>query len=151
MLETGCNWMGAALSIWMVTSLTYQWTLITRPEESTATLSEPTLVNPTFLVDQPGTYKVLLIVNDGMLDSGQDTMTVNVANLKPVFELFSNPDDPLLLLSETPDGEIIEYFGDKDREGFATALNTVRVQNAEGDTTRILLDVQGTPISNDNV
>jgi YVTN family beta-propeller protein len=49
--------------------LTYRWTLLTTPAGSAATLSDPHAAQPTFVVDQPGTYRVQLIVNDGVADS----------------------------------------------------------------------------------
>ena len=42
-------------------SLTYAWSLTTRPAGSSATLSAPTSVNPSFLADRPGTYVAQLI------------------------------------------------------------------------------------------
>ena len=61
--------------------LTYRWAFTTRPPGSEAVLSEPTLINPTFVVDEPGIYVVQLIVNDGLADSAPDTVTVLATNL----------------------------------------------------------------------
>jgi len=41
-----------------------------------AALSNSTLVNPTFVADVTGTYVIQLIVNDGTVDSGTDTVTI---------------------------------------------------------------------------
>src|SRR4030042_236185 len=49
--------------------LTYSWSFTTIPSGSGAILSDPTLVNPTFTVDKPGTYVIQLIVNDGFVNS----------------------------------------------------------------------------------
>jgi len=56
-------------------TLTYSWTL-TAPSGSSATLSDATVVNPTFVADVEGDYAVELIVNDGTVDSAVDSMTV---------------------------------------------------------------------------
>jgi len=64
--------------------LTYRWEIKEQPDGSSAQLSDPTLVNPTFLVDQPGSYLLQLIVNDGALDSLPDTATINTSNSAPV-------------------------------------------------------------------
>ena len=64
--------------------LTYQWTLLSRPMDSTTTLSDPTSVQPNFVLDKSGTYIVQLIVNDGTEDSAPDTVTVSTQNSKPV-------------------------------------------------------------------
>ncbi len=57
--------------------LTYSWSLLTKPTGSIATLSNATIVNPTFVIDRPGTYVAQLIVNDGTQDSAPDTLEVN--------------------------------------------------------------------------
>jgi hypothetical protein len=64
--------------------LTYQWTLNSRPPNSSATLQGANALNPTLLIDQPGTYVVQLIVSDGMLDSDPDTISISTVNSPPV-------------------------------------------------------------------
>jgi hypothetical protein len=64
--------------------LTFRWAFTTRPPESQATLVNPTLVNPTFVVDEPGTYVVQLIVNDGLFDSPPATVRIDTLNTCPV-------------------------------------------------------------------
>ena len=64
--------------------LTWHWTLLSRPADSTATLLNPALVNPTFVVDRAGTYIVQLIINDGALDSLPDTVSITTENSRPV-------------------------------------------------------------------
>jgi PKD domain len=70
--------------------LTFRWTLTTHPPESQATLSNPTLLNPTFVVDEPGTYVVQLIVNDGILDSLPATVSIDTVNTCPRAEAGPN-------------------------------------------------------------
>ncbi|MBA3026963.1 MAG: hypothetical protein FP820_11265 [Sulfurimonas sp.] len=67
-------------------TLTYSWTITTKPTESIATLSDATIINPTFTADLNGTYEVQLIVNDGTIDSAPDTVliTASTANSAPV-------------------------------------------------------------------
>lgn len=64
--------------------LTYAWSVVSRPDGSAATLSDPLTVTPTFVVDLPGTYTVQLIVNDGALASAADTVTITTQNSRPV-------------------------------------------------------------------
>jgi cytochrome c2 len=54
--------------------LTYSWSL-TAPAGSSATLSDPAAVSPTFTADVEGSYPVSLTVNDGLAD---DTANVTV-------------------------------------------------------------------------
>ncbi|MBI3356900.1 MAG: PKD domain-containing protein [Nitrospirae bacterium] len=56
--------------------LTYHWSLITKPVNSQATLSDPMNVRPTFVVDVAGEYVAQLIVNDGKQDSRPATVMV---------------------------------------------------------------------------
>ena len=64
--------------------LTFLWELSAQPAGSMATLSDPTLVNPTFVIDQPGTYVVFLTVNDGTVNSDVDFITITTVNSAPV-------------------------------------------------------------------
>ncbi len=67
-------------------TLTYLWTLTTKPSGSTATLTAPATVKPTFTADVAGSYVASLVVNDGKLDSTASTVTVtaSVANAAPI-------------------------------------------------------------------
>ena len=64
--------------------LTYSWSFVSIPPGSGATLSNPTTVNPTFVADRPGSYVVQLIVNDGVVNSTPDTVTISTLNSPPV-------------------------------------------------------------------
>jgi hypothetical protein len=65
-------------------SLTYKWSFVSRPAGSNAALSNTIAVNPTFVVDAPGTYTVQLIVNDGTVSSAPDTAVISTENSAPV-------------------------------------------------------------------
>ena len=56
--------------------LTFQWSFVSIPTGSQATLLNATTVNPSFEVDIAGPYEAQLIVNDGLLDSLPDTVTI---------------------------------------------------------------------------
>ena len=57
-------------------SLTYKWTLSTRPAKSVALLSNSAIVRPSLVVDVAGTYIFTLIVNDGKADGLPSTSTI---------------------------------------------------------------------------
>jgi DUF971 family protein len=57
--------------------LSYVWSLIVKPAESNAVLSNPATVSPSFTADVVGSYVVQLIVNDGTDNSASDTVTIN--------------------------------------------------------------------------
>jgi len=64
--------------------LTYEWSFVSVPAGSAASLSDASVVDPTFVLDFPGTYVVELIVNDGLVDSDPDTVTISTDNSDPV-------------------------------------------------------------------
>jgi RHS repeat-associated protein len=64
--------------------LTYSWTLVSRPEGSSAILAGATTVAPSFVPDLVGDYVFRLIVNDGVFDSDPDVLIVTATNVPPV-------------------------------------------------------------------
>ena len=64
--------------------LTFLWSFVSVPTGSTATLSVETLVNPTFVVDLPGSYIIRLVVSNGIEDSLPATVTVSNTNRTPL-------------------------------------------------------------------
>lgn len=65
--------------------LTYRWTLVNRPPDSNATISDPTAASPTITLDVDGTYVAQLIVSNGITDSlPASTALVNYVNQAPI-------------------------------------------------------------------
>ena len=62
-------------------TLTYQWTLVSRPTRSTAALSQATSVEPTFTPDALGAYLFSLVVSDTKLNSATSFVTVTVSEV----------------------------------------------------------------------
>jgi uncharacterized delta-60 repeat protein len=60
-------------------ALTYSWSMTSAPATSTATLSDSTVVNPTFDADLDGSYVLQLIVNDGTVDGTPDTVVITAS------------------------------------------------------------------------
>ncbi len=105
--------------------LTFVWAFFSQPAASVATLSDPTLVNPTFVVDRPGSYVVQLIVNDGTVDSAPDTVTISTRNSGPVAD--AGPDQTVFV------GTTVQLDGggshdvDGDRLSYRWTLSTIPV------------------------
>ncbi len=64
-------------------ALTYQWSLISKPAGSAASLSNPAIADPTFTADQNGSYVAQLVVNDGLLSSAPATVTIGTTCTQP--------------------------------------------------------------------
>ncbi|SPF47947.1 exported hypothetical protein [Syntrophobacter sp. SbD1] len=65
--------------------LTYAWSFVSVPTGSTATLSDPTAVHPTFTADLTGNYVLQLVVtNTVSLTSTPSTVTISTYNSAPV-------------------------------------------------------------------
>jgi len=73
--------------------LTFSWSM-TVPPGSTAVLSDPTIVNPTFDADLPGDYVAELIVNDGIDDSAPDSVTITANFPSADLELTKTVNNP---------------------------------------------------------
>jgi hypothetical protein len=97
-------------------ALSYQWGLTTTPAGSTVTLSNPTIAQPTFTIDKPGTYAAQLMVNDGIASSESDTVQISTVNSKPVADAGADQEaevgQPVQLdgrLSSDVDGDPLTY------------------------------------------
>lgn len=75
---------GSASSDFDGNPLTYQWTITSVPNGSSAALSSASDIRPTFIADLPGSYLVQLIVNDGTVSSVASTVTVTTVSTPPV-------------------------------------------------------------------
>jgi hypothetical protein len=65
-------------------TLSYTWRVISLPSGSTAGLSSTNIVNPTITTDRPGAYVIGLIVNDGWVNSAENTVAITYTNAAPV-------------------------------------------------------------------
>lgn len=65
-------------------TITYSWSLISKPSGSSATLSSPAAAGPSFTADAMGTFVVQLIVSDGEKSSAPANCTIVSDNTQPV-------------------------------------------------------------------
>ena len=114
-------------------SLTYLWSFNSVPSGSNATLSSTTAVNPTFVLDKPGTYVAQLIVNDGNFSSPASTVTITtnailppVANAGPAQSIFQGSTVTLSASGTDPQSQPLTYvwsFTSKPANSNATLSN----------------------------
>ncbi|MCC6145382.1 MAG: hypothetical protein IT368_16370 [Candidatus Hydrogenedentes bacterium] len=64
--------------------LLFSWNFTARPEGSAAILADRTSIRPSFVIDEPGTYVVRLVVNDGRVESTPDSIVIATENSAPV-------------------------------------------------------------------
>lgn len=86
-------------------TLTYRWTLITKPSGSSAALSRTTTATPELVSDVDGVYVAQLVVRDGTADSLADTVTVTAKSAAGVLDPTFGGD--LFPADGTPDGFVI--------------------------------------------
>ena len=72
--------------------LTYKWSIKSKPDDSTATLLNTSIVDPTFVADLNGSYVVELVVNDSTIDSDPDSVTIQaeIVNIPPTADAGSD-------------------------------------------------------------
>jgi hypothetical protein len=74
--------------------LTYSWAFTAWPAGSTAEFNDSTSDKPCFTADLPGTYKVSLIVNDGIVDSAPSTAEAVVISYREAIDQLCPCDGP---------------------------------------------------------
>ena len=109
-------------------SLTYSWSFTAVPDNSTTTLNNPNTAEPNFMVDVPGTYVIGLVVNDGTVDSGPDTVSVSTINVAPTADA---GDDQSVYVGELV---ILDGSGSYDPDGDALSYNWAFTSVPDGST-----------------
>lgn len=64
--------------------ITFEWSVISKPEGSLAALDDPASRTPSFIADVHGDYEVQLIVRDPWAASEADTVIISFENVTPV-------------------------------------------------------------------
>lgn len=107
--------------------LTYAWSIDSAPAGSSASLLNPTTVNPTITPDVPGDYVIQLIVNGGEDDSPPDNMTITSLNHDPIAD--AGPDETVKILAP----------------GTPVALNATGSQDADNDALEYTWSLTSVP------
>jgi len=112
--------------------LSYSWTLIEKPAGSKVKLFNETSVRPDFTSDLVGTYKLGLVVNDGKLDSEQDTIDVVVNKYKLL-----KKEDPNTVVDYTYDdnNNLLSIESDRDKDG---SIESTRKYEYDAEGNQIL-------------
>jgi trimeric autotransporter adhesin len=128
--------------------LTYFWSFTSRPADSTAALTNPTALSPTFVVDRPGIYVLQLIVNDGTANSDPSTVVIDTQNQAPSAQADADQ------TTEVGKTKRLDGTGSFDPDGspltYAWSVisapkgSTAKLTNATSATPAITPDVAGT-------
>lgn len=104
-------------------TLTYAWTLATRPEGSAAALAGADTAHPTFTPDVVGTYVASLVVSDGQEQSAPATVTITAqaGNLAPIADPSLSPTTGVVARGVTLNGGA-SRDGNNDNLTFAWTL-----------------------------
>ena len=107
-------------------SLTYAWTLTSRPAGSSASLSSPGAVRAAFTADVEGTYVATLVVSDGKVASAASTATITAVSTAAL-AIVLDRDGPLsgtvkLALSHAVTGAVT-WFVDLQQIGTGASLS----------------------------
>ena len=60
-------------------TLTYSWSIDSQPSDSTASLSDATVVNPSLTLDEVGEYRIQLSVSDGNGGTAEDLVVITAS------------------------------------------------------------------------
>lgn len=139
--------------------LTYTWAIDSAPAESTSTLSDTNISNPTLTPDLVGEYIVSLIMNDGTYNSAADTVSISVIqNLPPVAAIAGVPNSGLAPLtvsfnasgSTDPEGDPLSFdwdFGDGNTGTGVNPSHTYDIPTAYTAVVRVTDDLGNTDMA----
>lgn len=132
-------------------ALTYQWTLVSKPSGSTASLSDPSAAGPTLMLDAAGAFLLHLVVHDGIETSTADavTITAQAIDTQPAGGGDSGSGDSSGGGGTTGgSGNVIDLFAGNSFEAAVESLqpgDTLVVHaGTYSETGRISIQVQGT-------
>ncbi|WP_144392703.1 PKD domain-containing protein [Pleionea sediminis] len=130
-------------------SLTYRWSIQNKPANSAATLFNGNTVNPNITPDIEGNYVIQLIVNDGLVDSNVDSMTISVVKINEAPVANAGPDQSGMTqqtfmlngeASADPDGDSLNYSWSLITKPDGSSAS---ITNASSVNASITADIEG--------
>lgn len=119
--------------------LTYAWTIVDAPADSSASLANADQVHPSFTADVAGSYTLSLVVNDGFVNSEPDTVVINTVNTAPVAD--AGPDQSVSVGSTAN----LDGSGSHDADGDALTYTWSVLNVPEGSSASIINPDSMTP------
>ena len=135
-------------------TITYQWSFIEKPQDSSSALSEADSPQPSFTPDVDGTYVILLTVSDGMLEGDDDVVIISATpNVPPNARAGDDMDvstgTPVTLdgsASDDPDSgpQALSYLWMFDSIPLQSALSDDSIVNGDQAVAGFTPDADGT-------
>jgi hypothetical protein len=131
-------------------TLTYSWSITSRPTGSSASLDYAQNVQPRFVADTAGTFAISLVVNDGTVSSNADSVSIMVSaiNTAPIANAGPNQNASVgatVVLnagnSSDADGDTLTYSWSITS---APAGSSASLDNTQIEQPRFVTDVAGT-------
>lgn len=110
----------------------YQWSLLSKPDTSSAALSSVDQVSPQLTIDEAGVYIVQLIVNDGIENSDPDTVLLTTQNVRPVAEAGTEQ------LAETGETVMLDGSNSSDPDNDLISYSWSLISQPQGSSSQIM-------------
>jgi len=117
--------------------LTYSWSLVDKPEGSSAELSFPAAVDPIFVADIEGIYTVSLVVNDGIVDSDPSNVTILAIDADKIDDFIDPLMRAIIELNGLDDGDFKHL---SDRDVLTKKIIVVLLNYLKGNIDQSMLD-----------
>jgi hypothetical protein len=117
--------------------LTYSWSLVDKPEGSSAELSFPAAVDPIFVADIEGIYTVSLVVNDGIVDSDPSNVTILAIDADKIDDFIDPLMRAIIELNGLDDGDFKHL---SDRDVLTQKIIVVLLNYLKGNIDQSMLD-----------
>lgn len=113
--------------------LTYHWAFVSLPPNSATALVDPEAVATSFIADVAGSYVVNLVVNDGLVDSAADSVTIDAINTAT--QVTNTLADAQITIGLTLPGS---FKNDNQKNALSTKIGAVIQMIANGDYVNAL-------------
>ncbi|NLU39516.1 MAG: cadherin-like domain-containing protein [Bacteroidales bacterium] len=121
--------------------LSYQWNIVSKPQNSLVQLSSTSVVSPSFTADKAGTYIFSLVVSDSEISSVADEVIINVAENQAPLANAGNDTDVITGRQVTLDGS-----QSSDPEGEKLVFSWILTTKPSGSTAALSGSTTSKPV-----